>query len=263
MKQDEQYFQQIDEPYSLKKIVMIWLSSALPMFILAYIISPLITKIIGWKPIIVYWFAVNVGLIWQFLLSLIILRIDGNKLNWRTVITRMRYQKPINPLNGKSSYWVLLWTIPFILLSAIVQLGVIHLPNVDALLLPLIKNLPQYEMSDLSVNEFKGKWWILGMYLFTAIFNYFLGEEFIYWGILLPKMKGVFGKVDWFFAGILFGFYHLHKPQIILSTALYFGFIFAFPSKLFKSNWMAVIIHGTEGVLGLFMVINAIIGNHN
>lgn len=139
-------------------------------------------------------------------------------------------------------------------------MGVLNLPDVDALLAPLIKNLPQCDMSSLSVTEFKGAWWILGIYLFTAVFNYILGEEFVYWGILLPKMKSIFGKWDWFFTGVLFGFYHLHKPQIILSTALYFGFVFAFPSKLFKSNWMAVIIHGMEGILGLVILLGVILG---
>ncbi|MBS1732259.1 MAG: CPBP family intramembrane metalloprotease [Bacteroidetes bacterium] len=230
------------------------------MGILAYVIAPAIARWADWQPLIVYWFAVNIGLIWQFILSLIILKIDGNKLNWQTVVIRMRYRKPRNPKTGKSSFWLLLWAIPFILLSALIQFGILKLPNVDALIAPLIRYLPQYDMSDLSVARFKGAWWILGLYLVTALFNYFLGEEFIYWGILLPKMNGVFGRFDWFFTGVLFGFYHLHKPQIILSTALYFGFIFAFPSKLFNSNWMAVIIHGTEGILGLILVLSAILG---
>ena len=250
----------LDHPYTLKKILIIWIASALPMGILAYVITPQIVKITDWSPLIVYWFAVNVGLVWQFILSLIVLKIDGHELRWKTVITRMKYQKPIHPKTGKSSYWLLLWTVPFILLSAVIQMGVLNLPNVDALIAPLIKNLPQYDMSSLSVAEFKGAWWILGLYLFTGVFNYILGEEFVYWGIILPKMKGIFGKWDWFFTGALFGFYHLHKPQIILSTALYFGFVFAFPSKLFKSNWMAVIIHGMEGLLGIIILIGVILG---
>lgn len=255
-----QFSESIDKPYSLKKILLIWLASALPMGLLAYVITPQVVKATGWSPLITYWFAVNVGLVWQFILSLIVLKIDGYKLKWKTVVTRMRYQKPVHPKTGKSSYWLLLWTIPFIVLSAIIQMEVLHLPDVDAVLAPLIKSLPQYDMSNLTVEEFKGAWWILGIYLFTAIFNYILGEEFMYWGILLPKMKHIFGRWDWFFTGVLFGFYHLHKPQIILSTALYFGFVFAFPSKLFKSNWMAVIIHGMEGILGLVLVLAAILG---
>jgi len=58
----------------------------------------------------------------------------------------------------------------------------------------------------------------------------------------------------------LFGFYHLHKPQIILSTALYFGFVFAFPAKRFQSSWMAIIIHGLEGLLAIMMVLGVILG---
>jgi membrane protease YdiL (CAAX protease family) len=82
----------------------------------------------------------------------------------------------------------------------------------------------------------------------------------MYRGILLPKMKGVFGKWDWFFNGILFGLYHLHKPQVIFSTALYFGFVFALPSRLFQSSWMAAIIHGLEGLLGIVIVLGVILG---
>ena len=138
---------EVDKPYSLTKILLIWAASAIPMGILAYVLTPKVVKLTNWSPLIVYWFAVNLGLVWQFILSLIVLKIDGNKLNWQTVVTRMRYRRPVNPRTGKSSYWLLLWTIPFILLSAVIQMGVLNLPNVDALLTPLIKNLPLYDMS--------------------------------------------------------------------------------------------------------------------
>jgi len=153
-----------------------------------------------------------------------------------------------------------LWTMPFIALSAVIQSGIISLPDIDGLLAPLIQHLPQYDMSALSAAEYKGAWWVLGLFLFTSVFNYFLGEEFMYRGILLPKMNGVFGKWDWFANGVLFGLYHLHKPRVILSTALYFGLVFALPSKLFQSNWMAVIIHGLEGLMGIIVILGIILG---
>ena len=149
--------------------------------------------------------------------------------------------------------------IPFILLSGFLQSGV-GFPDLDTLAVPFIKNLPQYDLSKLATPEYKGAWWILGLFLITFLFNYFLGEEFLYRGILLPKMNGVFGKWDWFANGVLFGFYHLHKPQIIISTALLFGLLFAFPSKRFQSSWMAVIIHGVEGLFGLIIVLGVILG---
>jgi len=255
-----QHSSQLDNQYSLKNILIIWALSAIPMGVLGFVITPAVVAITNWPALIVYWIAVIIGLVWQFILSLIILKRDGHELNWRTVVTRMKYQRPVNPKTGKSNYWLLLWTIPFIVLSALIQSGVISLPNIDSLMDPLIKHLPKYDLSSLATTEYKGAWWILGLFIVTSIFNYFLGEEFMYRGILLPKMNGVFGKWDWFFNGILFGFYHLHKPQIILSTALYFGLVFAFPSKLFQSNWMAVIIHGLEGLLGIIVVLGIILG---
>jgi uncharacterized protein len=255
-----QHSGQPDNQYSLKKILIIWALSAIPMGVLAFVITPGVVAITKLPPLIVYWIAVIIGLVWQFVLSLIILKRDGHELNWQTVVTRMKYQKPINPKSGKSGYWLLLWTIPFIILSALIQSDVISLPNIDSWIQPLIQYLPKYDLSSLATAEYKGAWWILGLFIVTSVFNYFFGEEFMYRGILLPKMNGVFGKWDWFFNGILFGFYHLHKPQVILSTALYFGFIFALPSKLLQSNWMAVIIHGLEGVLGLIVILGIILG---
>lgn len=250
----------IDQQYSLGKIMLIWALSALPMGILAFVITPRIVLMTNWPPLIVYWGAVIIGLIWQFILSLILLRMEGHELRWQTILKRTKYQKPVSPRTGKRSYWLLLWTVPFILLSAIIQSGVIKLPDVDGWISPLAEGLPKYDLSGLSATDHKGSWWILGLFLITMVFNYFLGEEFLYRGILLPKMNGAFGKWDWFFNGVLFGLYHLHKPQVIISTALYFGFVFAFPSKIFQSNWMAVIIHGLEGILGLVVILGIILG---
>jgi membrane protease YdiL (CAAX protease family) len=232
----------------------------MPMGVLAYVITPIVVAASNWPPLIVYWIAIIIGLVWQFILSLIILKRDGHKLSWQTVIKRMKYQRPVHPKTGKSSYWLLLWAIPFILISALLQSGVISLPNLDAWMTPFIQNLPKYDLSSLATTEYKGAWWILVLFILSSVFNYFLGEEFMYRGILLPRMNGVFGKWDWFLNGILFGLYHLHKPQIILSTALYFGLVFALPSKLFQSSWMAVIIHGLEGVLGVVVILGIILG---
>jgi len=63
-----------------------------------------------------------------------------------------------------------------------------------------------------------GNWGFLGLFLRSAVFNTFLGEEFIFRGVLMPKMEGVFGKWDWVANGILFCLYHLHQPWGILAT---------------------------------------------
>jgi hypothetical protein len=93
----------LDEQYSLKKILLIWISSALPMAILAFVITPALIPMFDLPPLIIYWLAINLGLIWQFVLSIIILKKDGHYINWSTIQKRMWFQKPRNPKTGKSN----------------------------------------------------------------------------------------------------------------------------------------------------------------
>lgn len=252
------FYQPADKQYSLKKIIIIWILSVLPMPILAFVITPLLIPKIDLHPGIIYWMAMIVGMNWQFVLSIIILKTDGYEIKWSVIRKRMKYQKPKNPKTGKSSYWLFLWVIPFIIFSGSLQL--VNIPNIGTMIFPFINSLPQYDIGSLATPEFEGAWWILGLCLTSSVFNYLLGEEFLYRGILLPRMTGVFGKWDWFANGVLFGCYHLHKPQMFLTSALVSGFLFAFPAKRFQSSWMAVIIHGAEGLFILVLVLGVILG---
>jgi hypothetical protein len=47
---------------------------------------------------------------------------------------------------------------------------------------------------------------------FNLVGNYLYGEEFLFRGLLLPRMHRVFGKWDWLANSVLFGLYHVHKP---------------------------------------------------
>ena len=58
----------------------------------------------------------------------------------------------------------------------------------------------------------EGAWWFLALFVISAVFNTILGEEFLFRGVLLPRMEGVFGRWSWVANGVLFGFYHVHLP---------------------------------------------------
>ena len=249
-----------NDQFSIKEVLLIWGCSALPMPILAFWVPAQLTELWNIPLLISYWLALISGLIWQFILSVLILKKEGwaifSRETWKH---RLKFQVAKNPKSGKSNPWLFLWVVPFIGLNALISSD-IGFPNLDSFVSPYLPELPQYDLSGLASPEYEGAWWVLGLYLITFAFNYILGEELIYRGILLPKMKGVFGKWDWAANGILFGLYHLHKPQIIFSTALLFGFVFAYPSSRFQSSWMAVIIHGLEGFLGATIVFAVILG---
>ena len=91
-------------------------------------------------------------------------------------------------------------------------------------------------------------------------FNYFLGEEFLFRGVLLPRMQGVFGKYDWAANAVLFGLYHLHKPWMIPSIIVG-SLAITWPARRFRSNWMAIIVHGVGGIFMFVAVLAVILGS--
>ena len=92
----------------------------------------------------------------------------------------------------------------------------------------------------------------MGIVLVSVIFNYFLGEEFLWRGVLLPKMRGVFGKYDWVANAVIFGLYHVHKPWSIPSVIVS-NLTYSWPARRFRSNWMSIIVHGVEALPVLMM----------
>ena len=128
-----------------------------------------------------------------------------------------------------------------------------------AWLFPTLQAPTFTDQSQLVTPAFKGQWWLLGIVLLSHLLNYFLGEEFLFRGVLLPRMRGVFGKYDWAANSVLFGFYHVHKPWMI-PTIMLSSVAYTFPPRRFRSNWMAVIVHGVEGLPSLVIVLAVVLG---
>jgi membrane protease YdiL (CAAX protease family) len=123
---------------------------------------------------------------------------------------------------------------------------------------PILAPRP-YAVIDNLAGPAVGQWWLLGILAVQLVFNYVLGEELIFRGILLPKMNGVFGKWDWLANHLLFSAYHLHFLWTTPSRLL-INWIYAWPTKHFKSYWMGVIIHGADAIFFAYMFILAIMG---
>jgi membrane protease YdiL (CAAX protease family) len=116
-----------------------------------------------------------------------------------------------------------LWLIPIVLLHTVGALLI--LPLVDdwvSSVFPLIAPPPGFELGEFLQSPeagplFLGNWGILGMFLVMITFN-ILGEEFLWRGVLLPRMNGVFGKWDWVANGVLGTLYHVSMPWSWLGT---------------------------------------------
>ncbi len=95
-----------DSQYSLKKIIVIWALATAPMTFLAFVITPAVTKYFsipaGIPAFLVFWPFMILGLVWQFILSLIIIRQETGQLGWQIMKERMCYTTPRDPKTGES-----------------------------------------------------------------------------------------------------------------------------------------------------------------
>jgi membrane protease YdiL (CAAX protease family) len=91
-----------------------------------------------------------------------------------------------------------------------------------------------------------------------AVFNTVLGEELLFRGLLLPRMRGAFGKWDWVANGALFACYHLHQPWDI-PTSLVDIIALAYPSRRFQSAWMGIIVHSTQSIVVITIVLTLVL----
>jgi membrane protease YdiL (CAAX protease family) len=251
-----------EKQYSLIKILMIWALVALPMPILAFVVGPAIAPGDSWQAGTKIWALLIGGMIWQFVLSVGILFRELDTFTWSAIKARIWLIKPTNPKTGKASYKLFWWLIPafaFYFLAEQTPFGT-FVGELVLIPFPRLASLPPLDLQTMMGPEIVGKWWLMGMAVVSCIFNYFLGEELLFRGILLPKMRGVFGKGDWVANSVLFGLYHLHRPLFALGIIIG-GIAWSLPSRRFRSIWFAIILHGLEGIfvlVGVFMAVSGL-----
>ena len=255
--------------YSLARILGIWALAAVPMGVLSWIVFPVLSPDYRTDPLgagVTRIVLLTVGLVWLFVLSLIIVRKEEGDLHWATVKRRLRLNTPRDPKTGETRRRLWLWVIPFLIAIVVWDLAIAS--SVNGLWVSIFSFLaepPGYSMASVFgsqeiLNRLNGAWWFLGLYVVNAVFNTILGEEFLFRGVLLPKMEGVFGRWSWVANGVLHGFYHLHQPWGILGNVISCAFLYAFPSWRFRSTWMGIIVHSAQSVFFTYLILGIILG---
>jgi CAAX protease family protein len=246
--------------YTLWQILGIWLAGAAPMWILSWVVAPVIIPHSPLHPAMTYWLLMIEGMAWQFVLSLVIVYRELGTLRWNLICKRTWLQVPRDPKTEKPNPKLFWWLVPAIVFYGLVGFGLArYLDAPVGWLFPNLHPAAYQDTNQLAALNLKGQWWLLGIAVASTLFNHFLGEEFLFRGVLLPKMQGAFGKYDWLANAILFGLYHMHKPWGI-PTNIVQSLAQTLPAKRFRSNWMAIAVHGTEGILMLVGVLTLILG---
>jgi membrane protease YdiL (CAAX protease family) len=253
------------EQYSLWQILGIWLVAGAPMWLLGWVAYPAMSA--GLPPVdagLLRMKLLTAGMIWQFVLAMIILYREEGDIRLGAIGRRFWLNHPISASTGKTKKALWWWIIPLILLYAFLEIAV-RSPLMDVWLkiFPFFADPGGSNFETVFAPENRaqwiGNWDLLGLFLTSAVFNTFLGEDFIFRGVLLPKMECVFGKWDWVANGILFSLYHLHQPWGILAT-MPADLVIAYSGKRFRSNWFPIILHSGQTVFFLFLIVGLILG---
>src|SRR5215218_8660708 len=256
------------EQYSLAKILGIWALAAAPMGTLSWIVSPLLAPDFDSDPLafgVTLLVLLALGLVWLFVLSMIIVRREEGDLCWRTLKRRLRLNVPREPATGVPRARLWLWVVPFLVAVAVVELVLgSPLENVWASVFPFLAEPQGYSFdaifgSQEILQRLVGAWWFFALFVIQAVFNTILGEELLFRGVLLPKMEGVFGRGSWVANSILFALYHVHKPWVIPNAVLT-GLLYTFPAYRYRSTWMSIIVHSAQSVYFAFLVLGVVLG---
>jgi uncharacterized protein len=234
--------------YSVAQIVAVWAAAAIPMGVLAWVVAPWLRDQLGGdEPLAqALLICVTAGLIWQFVLVLILTRRELGGLQWSRLRDALWLRAPRDPKTGRVGGRVWWWVLPFIVLFGLE--GLVSIPG------PSVRDFADFLDSDRGEDFFRGAWGWFAVIVVLAVFNTVLGEELLFRGLLLPRMRGACGKWDWAANGVLFAVYHLHQPWSI-PPALVDIFALSYPSRRFQSAWMGIIVHSTQTVVIIGVVL--------
>jgi membrane protease YdiL (CAAX protease family) len=229
--------------YDLGRILGVWAAAALPMAALSWLVAPALAAWLdgpaAWPRALVA--CLTAGLVWQGVLVLVLVRRETGTLRWRAIADALWLHRPRSPRTGRVGgrvWWVL---VPAVLVVGLEQV----LPSLPA---PVGRDLGEFLRSTTGHDFLSGNWPWFAVIVVMALFNTVLGEELLFRGLLLPRMRGVFGRADWLANGVLFAVYHLHMPWVI-PTALLDSLALAYPSRRYRSAWLGIVVHSVQSVL--------------
>jgi uncharacterized protein len=257
------------EQYSLAKILAIWALAVAPMGILGWIVFYLVAPDFESDPLgsgVTRIVLLTLGLVWLFVLSMIIVRREEGDLRWATLKKRLRLNAPREPSTGVPRAMLWLWVIPFLVGVVVIELVLASaLENAWVWVFPFVAE-PQggYSFdamlgSQEVLQRLVGAWWFIALFVILSVFNTILGEEFLFRGVLLPRMEGVFGRGSWVANNVLFALYHVHVPWV-MPNAFLTGLLYTYPAYRYRSTWMSIILHSAQSVYIGFLVLGIVLG---
>jgi uncharacterized protein len=239
---------------SLRWVLAVWAAAAIPMGVLGWVVAPWLAHRLGGRdPFIdALLICFNAGLLWQLALVLTLVRREQGSLAWPRLRDALWLRAPRDPKTGRTGGRVWWWALLFVVLSAAVN----ALP-IDPVG-PLPRDFPKAIETDRVTHYFTGNWGGFALLVLVALLAPVV-EELLFRGLLLPRMRGVFGRGDVVANGALFALYHVHQPWS-MPASLIDGIVNqAYPTRRFRSTWMGLATHTAPSVLVIGVVLALVI----
>ena len=226
-------------------IAAIWGAATLPMAAAAWIVSPVLAGRLGGTDGLVraLLITLTVGLVWQFLLVIGLVRREQRTLQWTAVRQALWLCAPRSPATGRRGGRLWAVVVPMVLGLTLVE----ALPAIPH---PVNRDLGQFLATPAGHAFLHGSWGWLGLIAVLLVFNTVLGEELLFRGFLLPRMSGVFGRFDWLANGTLFALYHVHVPWMMPAVLVDSIFV-SYPARRYRSALISIAAHSAQSVLVL------------
>jgi uncharacterized protein len=235
------------------RIIAIWAAAALPMGVLAWVVAPVLADQLSGASSLVraLFITLTAGLAWQFALVLILVKREQGTLRLSVLRDALWLRAPRSPRTGRRGGWLWLILVPLLVAFAAEEM----MPGVAPV---AARDMGEFLDSGAAETLLGGAWGWFAILAALAVFNTVLGEELLFRGYLLPRMKGAFGERDWVANGVLFAVYHLHMPWVI-PTALLDTFILSYPSKRYRSALIGIAVHSAQSVVILALVLSLVL----
>ena len=238
---------QVEIPqYAPSRILAIWAAAAVPMGLLAWVVAPAIAGSGATRErfTVSLLAALTAGLVWQFVLVLAIVGREQRTLRPSTVMAALWLQSPTDPgdrtgrRGGRLWWWALATTLAVAVLEEVLSVDPDGIAS---------HNFGLVVGSGWGQALFRGNWPLYALAVIEFAFNTVLGEELLFRGLLLPRMRRAFGRADWVVNAALFAGYHLHQPWT-MPSALTTGLAQAYATKRWQSAWFGIIAHSAQSV---------------
>jgi uncharacterized protein len=221
-------------------VLAIWAAAAAPMGVLSWVVVPVVAPDVDLAVALVA--AQTVGLAWQCALVVILVARERHSLRWPVLREALWLSAP-SDRTGRRGGRVWLWALLFLLGYALLSLVPLDPPE------PSERSFAELLTSAEGHDALRDAWGLFALIVVMQLCNTVIGEELLFRGLLLPRMRGAFGRFDWVVNGVIFGLYHLHMPWAIPSATVAGVFLFAYPTRRFHSAWMGIAIHSAQSVV--------------